>query len=940
MIKQSFLQILQYNIRKSLRIQESFLINREVREFNIVTIQKQDCNNNDSQSFSSAHNFFHLVKNSSSQSRTCIYVNKCLRLNQWIVETVESDICLIRILTHNTDDETQTLRLLNVYNSCSLSTTFTERSSIISRLNELLKNDCEQLIIEDFNLHHSHWEEWRCFTRHTMTDTLLNVIINTRLKLLLKSDTITCEAHNQFTTIDLVFSSEKIQFMTCKCKVRIDLHQRLNHLSIITELCLQTISVQLSTQQLWKKMNTEALSAYLRIHLSLKHSLDDKTMMNVKVCKIIRVLQKIIEKSTLLTKSSNWARDFWNQSCFKVVMKSRQLWIIWKTQGTLEAWNEYLKHNDHKNKIIQQTKCAHFRTQMHELSEALKSIWRFAKWARIESQLSKKLSQFSSLKWSDIDHMTTTFEEKIEILREKFFSSSSQANVSDIAESFISLTVSFNSRITEDEVKQTIRRVKADKASNASDISNRVLQASLAELISVLMSLFNACVTHKYHLKQFKKTQTIVLRKLKKSDYIDSKTYRLIALLDIMSKALKSIMIKRLSDIVETHHMLSNAQMRARRKWFMILTLDLLIDQVHTVWDCEIKYVIFMLSLDIVKAFNWVLHIRLLHTLKMKRTSSYIIKWTRSFLKNWETSLIFNEQTSDMREVNADILQRFLISSILFLFFNASLIEKCKALRIKIEVLDFVNNINILVYDRFTEEICRTLSKAYNVCAKWACTHDATFTSEKYELTHFTRKSKRFNMMTSIQIESSVIKSKSNIRVLKMQLNMKLQWNTHLQQIEMNHVTRMLTLSCLEVFTWEAIFTKARQVYSAVVRSEIAFEASVWHQRDKKDELLSKERRLETLQNQTLRHVAEAFKRVNIETLEAETYMSLLHVHLNMLQNKITLHSWVNDQTQEIRQACELIRAHLTKVNRVISCSLVIKKIVLLNVFIQEDVKI
>ncbi len=247
MIKQSFLRILQYNIRKSLRIQESFLINKEVREFNIVTIQKQDCNNNDLQSFSSAHNFFHLVKNSSSQSRTCIYVNKHLRLDQWIVETAESDICLIRILTRNTNNEMQILRLLNVYNSCSLFTTFTKRSSIISRLNELLKNDCKQLIVEDFNLHHSHWERRKCFTRHMMTDTLLNIITNTRLKLLLKSDTITREAHNQFTTINLVFNSEKIQFITCKCKIRIDLHQRLNHLLIITELCLQTISVQFST---------------------------------------------------------------------------------------------------------------------------------------------------------------------------------------------------------------------------------------------------------------------------------------------------------------------------------------------------------------------------------------------------------------------------------------------------------------------------------------------------------------------------------------------------------------------------------------------------------------------------------------------------------------------------------------------------------------------
>ena len=148
------------------------------------------------------------------------------------------------------------------------------------------------------------------------------------------------------------------------------------------------------------------------------------------------------------------------------------------------------------------------------------------------------------------------------------------------------------------------------------------------------MSLFNICVIHKYHLKQFKKTQTIVLCKSKKSDYIDLKTYQLIALLNIMSKALKLIMIKRLSDIVETYCMLSNAQMRARCKQFVILTLNLLINQVHTVWSCEIKHVIFMLSLNIIKAFDQVLHIRLLHMLKMKRMLSYIVEWTCSFLKN------------------------------------------------------------------------------------------------------------------------------------------------------------------------------------------------------------------------------------------------------------------------------------------------------------------
>jgi len=304
---------------------------------------------------------------------------------------------------------------------------------------------------------------------------------------------------------------------------------------------------------------------------------------------------------------------------------------------------------------------------------------------------------------------------------------------------------------------------------------------SLTELTSILISLFNACVIHKYHSKQFRKAQTIVLCKSKKSNYIDLKMYRFIALLNIMNKTLKSIIIKRLNDITETYHMLSNAQMRMRRKQFMISALNLLVKQVHAVWDYKIKYVIFMLSLDVVEMFNHVLHTRLLHTLRMRRTLNYIVKWTCSFLKNRKSSLTFDEQISAMQWINADILQRFLISSILFLFFNVSLIKKCKALKIKIKVLDFVNDINILIYDKITESICKSLSRAYNVCAKWVQTHDATFASEKYELTHFTCKSKRFDMIVNLHIENSVIKLKSNVWVFKVQLNMKLQWDLHLR---------------------------------------------------------------------------------------------------------------------------------------------------------------
>ncbi len=293
-----------------------------------------------------------------------------------------------------------------------------------------------------------------------------------------------------------------------------------------------------------------------------------------------------------------------------------------------------------------------------------------------------------------------------------------------------------------------------------------------------------------------------------------------------------------------------------------------------------------------------------------------------------------------MQRVNADISQRFLISLILFLFFNTSLIEKCEALEIKIKVLDFVNDINILIYDKITESICKSLSWAHDVCAKWAWTHDATFASEKYEFTYFIHKLKRFDMTVSLHIENLIIKLKLNVQVLEVQLNMKLRWDLHLRQIKADHVIKMLMLSQLEIFIWEVTFAKARQIYLVMIRLKITFEALIWYQRNKEEELSSTKWRLETFQNQALCHVINIFRKMNIEMLKVETYTFSLHVHLNKLQSQVTLRSWINDRTQKTQWACKIIHAHLIETNRLIFRFSIFKKMMFLNVSIHEEAKI
>ncbi len=118
------------------------------------------------------------------------------------------------------------------------------------------------------------------------------------------------------------------------------------------------------------------------------------------------------------------------------------------------------------------------------------------------------------------------------------------------------------------------------------------------------------------------------------------------------------------------------------------------------------------------------------------------------------------------------------------------------------------------------------------------------------------------------------------------------------------------------------------------------FEALIWYQCNKEERLSSMKWRLKTLQNQALHHMIDIFRKVNIETLKVETYTFLLHVHLNKLQNQVTLCSWINNRTQKTQWACKIIYAHVIKIYKLISYFLIFKKMMFQNISIHEKAKI
>jgi hypothetical protein len=145
------------------------------------------------------------------------------------------------------------------------------------------------------------------------------------------------------------------------------------------------------------------------------------------------------------------------------------------------------------------------------------------------------------------DQIVESFDEKIDMFKNVFFSALLSVDSNNISRSFYLNSIECSSCIIENEVLTIIKRFALDKISNFDEFTNRLLKACAFIMIKLLISLFETCIQQIYHSKAYKEVNTITLKKSKKKDYTISKSYRLIIFLNIIDKIMKSIMSKKIA---------------------------------------------------------------------------------------------------------------------------------------------------------------------------------------------------------------------------------------------------------------------------------------------------------------------------------------------------------------------------------------------------------
>ena len=83
-------------------------------------------------------------------------------------------------------------------------------------------------------------------------------------------------------------------------------------------------------------------------------------------------------------------------------------------------------------------------------------------------------------------------------------------------------------------------------------------------------------------------------------------------------------------------------------------------------------------------------HKRLLHNLRKKKIDHKVVKWVVLFLANPQTIIKTNKHITFKLSINLCLPQELSLSSILYLFYNADLLEDCAAKGI--EAQGFIND--------------------------------------------------------------------------------------------------------------------------------------------------------------------------------------------------------------------------------------------------------
>jgi ribonuclease HI len=901
MLKDNTLSILQYNVNKSRdKVMAGLLADERALEYDIIAIQEPWRNPFHHTTYHPVKDRFDLIYQDSESTRVCFFINIKLR-GSWTYTHHSPDYTTIALQIQ--EHHPRTIHIHNVYNpspwpACPLGTL-----PLLERTLEGYNTEEEHIVLGDFNLHHPHWAGVDHRTAHREADELLAIAEANQLQLLLPPGTPTRQERDQHTTIDLVFATPLLADSIITCRLDEELDHDSDHLPVSTVIGMTTFAYDRPNRRIWHQLDEKLLHQTLAQSLPASRIPTDTQDLDKLTEEVVKAVMQSIEQAVPASKACARSIPGWTPAIKEAQMVACRLRRQYQWLRTAEAWEAYRKARNEKGRLIKKALRKAHRTRIQEATASTTGLWKLARWAKNREL---RQAQTPPLKTAD-GELATDPQQKAHALQQAFFPKPPEADLSDLHGYKYLAPIEFPP-ITEQEIARAIKRAAPRKAPGTDGIPSLILQRVAPELVPILHVIYNACLNLGHYPTHFKSSITVVLRKPGKDDYTMAKSYRPVALLNTIGKAFDSVIAQRISYAAETYGLLPQTHLGGRKGLSTEHAIHLLVEQIHAGWNTShAGGVASLLCLDVPGAPDYVSHPRLLHNLRKCRTDLKTIQCIESFLKHRTTTIRLDNHTSAPMEVNTGIPQGSPISPILYLFYNADLLEACEDSNLQTSAIGFIDDVSIIAASNSTETNCQSLASIHTRCQDWARKHASKFNPTKYSLVHIPKRGTRQNLHHPVELPGlEPIQPQEHCRLLGLIVDSKLSWNQHVKHIQAKATKSLGALASLAGSTWGTGYQGLRQIYNAVVVPQLLYGCSAWFAptADRKKYMVTNVEKLASIQHRAARIITGAFRATSKPALDVEAFSTPMRLRLE----REAIHAYMRIVSSPLHATLEDIR--------------------------------
>ncbi|KAJ5901429.1 reverse transcriptase [Penicillium tannophilum] len=236
------------------------------------------------------------------------------------------------------------------------------------------------------------------------------------------------------------------------------------------------------------------------------------------------------------------------------------------------------------------------------------------------------------------------------------------------------------------------------------------------------------------------------------------------------------------------------------------------------------------------------------------------------------------------------------LSPILYLLYNADLLEDCQTRSGDLSTMGWVDDVGFMATSKTEQQNISKLEKACGKAGIWASRHASVFDPKKYNLIHFvpperqkTHEGQSFLLVEGQDGLHNIVFPEQAAKYLGFWLDPQLTFSHHHEKAVMKGSTSIQALRSLAGSTWGASTTAMRRIYQAVVMPQMLYGVSAWYPWFEKGKCKHISAKFAAIQKRAACLIGGAFKTSAAEALNIELYLPPIGIQMERISAETAL---------------------------------------------------